>query len=91
MKPTIHPAEVLSTGVAWGVGTQRVANVVAPIVIGAVLANTNFLQAVSMITLFLVVTLLAAFFYQKQKGMCLGSIKVVNPRITHSQADKTHS
>ena len=58
-------------GVAWGVMTQRVANTVAPIAIGAVLATGSFLQTVSFISIFLAATFIAALFLPETEGQIL--------------------
>lgn len=58
-------------GVAWGVMTQRVANSIAPIAIGAVLAGGSFLQTVSFISLFLAITFIAALFLKETEGEVL--------------------
>lgn len=58
-------------GTAWGVTTQRVANALAPVVIGAVLANTGFLQTVSFITVFLAATFAAAALLPETEGVVL--------------------
>ncbi len=58
-------------GTAWGVTTQRVANALAPIVIGGVLASTGFLQTVSFITLFLAATFAAAMLLPETEGVVL--------------------
>ena len=58
-------------GVAWGVSAQRVANAVAPIAIGSILATSNFLQTVSFITMFLAVTFVASLFLPETEGETL--------------------
>ena len=58
-------------GVAWGVMNQRVANTIAPIVIGAVLASGSFLQTVSFISVFLAITFVAALFLPETEGEIL--------------------
>jgi len=51
--------------------TQRVANTIAPIEIGAVLAAGSFLQTVSFISIFLAATFIAAFFLPETEGQVL--------------------
>ena len=58
-------------GTAWGVSAQRVANAIAPIAIGGVLATSNFMQTVSFITLFLAVTFVASLFLPETEGEAL--------------------
>ena len=58
-------------GVAWGVINQRVANTIAPITIGAILASGSFLQTVSFILVFLGVTFVADLFLPETEGKIL--------------------
>ena len=58
-------------GVAWGVINQRVANTIAPITIGAILASGSFLQTVSFISIFLGVTFVADLFLPETEGKIL--------------------
>ncbi|MFK8051355.1 MAG: MFS transporter [Woeseiaceae bacterium] len=66
-------AEIYNTrnrgaGMAWGVTAQRVANSIAPIAIGSILATSSFLQTVSFITSFLAVTFVAGLFLPETEG-----------------------
>ena len=67
----IYETRSRGQGVAWGVMTQRVANTVAPIAIGAVLATGSFLQTVSFISIFLAATFIAALFLPETEGQIL--------------------
>ncbi len=59
------------SGVAWGVSMQRVANALAPMVIGAMLASSNFLQTVTFISAFLAITFVTALFLPETEGETL--------------------
>lgn len=65
----IYDTRNRGAGTAWGVSAQRVANSIAPIVIGGVLATTNFLQTVSFITLFLAITFVTTLFLPETEGI----------------------
>jgi len=52
----IYDTKTRGAGAAWGVSAQRVANAVAPVVIGSMLATSNFMQTVTFISMFLAVT-----------------------------------
>lgn len=67
----IYATRTRGQGVAWGVMTQRVANSIAPIAIGAVLAGGTFLQTVSFISIFLAITFVAALFLKETEGEIL--------------------
>ncbi len=67
----IYDTRNRGAGTAWGVSAQRVANAIAPIAIGGVLATSNFLQTVSFITLFLAVTFIASLFLPETEGEAL--------------------
>jgi len=67
----IYATEIRATGVAWGVSMQRVANALAPVVIGAMLATTTFLQTVMFISAFLVITFVTALFLPETEGKVL--------------------
>ncbi|MDJ0653853.1 MAG: MFS transporter [Xanthomonadales bacterium] len=67
----IYETRHRGAGVAWGISAQRVANAVAPIAIGAILASASFLQTVSFITLFLAVTFVASLFLPETEGKAL--------------------
>ncbi|MFK8016957.1 MAG: MFS transporter [Gammaproteobacteria bacterium] len=58
-------------GTAWGVSAQRVANAIAPVAIGAILAKSDFLQTVTFISLFLAITFVAATFLPETEGKTL--------------------
>lgn len=67
----IYATRTRGQGVAWGVMTQRIANSVAPIAIGGVLATSTFLQTVSFISLFLALTFCAALLLPETEGQIL--------------------
>ena len=67
----IYATRTRAQGVAWGIMIQRVANAVAPIAIGAVLAGGSFLLTVSFISLFLAGTFVAALFLPETEGEIL--------------------
>lgn len=67
----IYDTNTRGAGAAWGVSAQRVANALAPVVIGAMLVTTTFLQTVSFITLFLAVTFFAALLLPETEGQTL--------------------
>lgn len=67
----IYETRVRGAGVAWGVSMQRVANAVAPVVIGAMLITSSFIQIVSFISLFLAATFVTALFLPETEGKIL--------------------
>ena len=67
----IYDTRNRGAGTAWGVSAQRVANSIAPIAIGTVLATSSFLQTVSFISLFLAVTFIAALLLPETEGHAL--------------------
>lgn len=67
----IYDTNTRGAGAAWGVSAQRVANAVAPVVIGAMLVNSTFMQTVTFISLFLAVTFVAATFLPETEGEAL--------------------
>ena len=67
----IYATRVRGAGVAWGVSMQRVANALAPMVIGAMLATSSFLQIVSFISAFLAATFVTALFLPETEGEVL--------------------
>ncbi|MCL6633136.1 MAG: MFS transporter [Alicyclobacillus herbarius] len=68
----LYPTEVRGVGYSVGATAQRVANAIAPMVIGAMLArNSSFAGTVSFITAFLVVTVIATFFLKETEGEIL--------------------
>lgn len=67
----IYTTNLRSAGVAWGVSMQRVANAVAPVVIGAMLATSSFLQTVTFISSFLAVTFFTVMFLPETEGEIL--------------------
>ena len=67
----IYDTRMRGAGVAWGVSMQRVANAVAPVAIGAMLATSSFLQTVTFITAFLAVTFFTAIFLPETEGKIL--------------------
>lgn len=67
----IYATRVRGAGVAWGVSMQRVANALAPMVIGAMLATSSFIQIVSFISAFLAATFVTALFLPETEGEVL--------------------
>lgn len=67
----IYSTENRGPGTAWGVMLQRVANTIAPIAIGLVLAATGFMPTVLFISAFLVATVLAAMLLPETEGVRL--------------------
>lgn len=67
----IYTTDTRSAGFAWGVSMQRIANTLAPIIIGAMLATTSFLQTVAFISAFLAVSFFAAIFLPETEGKTL--------------------
>ncbi|MEO0996367.1 MAG: MFS transporter, partial [Pseudomonadota bacterium] len=67
----IYATNTRGAGTAWGISAQRVANAAAPIVIGAMLAATGFLQTVAFISVFLAVTFVAATLLPETEGRAL--------------------
>jgi putative MFS transporter len=67
----IYITQIRGAGVAWGVSMQRVANALAPVVIGAMLATSSFLQIVSFISAFLAATFVTAIFLPETEGEIL--------------------
>ena len=58
-------------GTAWGITSQRIANSIAPIAIGAMLASSTFLTTVVFISCFLAVTFIAALLLPETEGKAL--------------------
>lgn len=67
----IYNTSARGHGVAWGISAQRIANSVAPIAIGAMLASTSFLQTVMFISMFFGVTFISALFLPETEGQVL--------------------
>ncbi|WAH39729.1 MFS transporter [Alicyclobacillus fastidiosus] len=68
----LYPTEVRGVGYSVGATSQRVANAIAPMVIGAMLThNSSFTGTVSFITAFLVATVIATFFLKETEGEIL--------------------
>ncbi len=68
----LYPTEVRGVSYSLGTTAQRVANAIAPSVIGAMLAsNTSFLTTVSFISCFLVITFIATLFLKEMEGQIL--------------------
>lgn len=67
----IYSTRQRGAGVAWGVMTQRVANTIAPVVIGSVIARGNFLQTVSFISAFLLITFVLSLLIPETEGKAL--------------------
>lgn len=68
----VYDTQARGPGVAWGVTAQRVANSIAPIAIGAMLASRSFLETVVFISSFLAITFVAALFLPETEGKVLG-------------------
>lgn len=67
----IYSTSARGPGVSWGITAQRVANSIAPIAIGAMLASASFLQTVVFISSFLAITFVAAIFLPETEGEVL--------------------
>lgn len=67
----LYPTDTRSAGYSLGVSAQRIANAVAPIMIGAMLASASFLQTVTFISAFLAVTFVCALFLPETEGKTL--------------------
>lgn len=67
----IYDTRSRGAGVAWGISAQRIANAIAPVAIGAMLATSDFLQTVTFISAFLAVTFFAAMFLPETEGQIL--------------------
>jgi len=67
----IYDTQSRGAGTAWGVSAQRVANAIAPIVIGAMLVTSSFLQTVTFISMFLAITFFAAALLPETEGKAL--------------------
>lgn len=68
----LYPTEVRGVSYSLGSSAQRVANAIAPSVIGAMLAaNTSFMVTVSFISVFLVITFIATLFLKEMEGEIL--------------------
>lgn len=68
----IYPTDVRGVGYSVGLTVQRVANAMAPVVIGGLLANnTSFSLTVSFISAFLVGTVIFSLFLQETEGEIL--------------------
>ena len=67
----IYTTDTRGAGTAWGVSAQRVANAVAPVVIGTMLASSSFLQTVTFISSFLAITFFTVIFLPETEGKIL--------------------
>jgi putative MFS transporter len=67
----IYTTDTRGAGFAWGVSIQRVANALAPVIIGAMLVSSSFMQTVAFISAFLAVTFFAAMFLPETEGKIL--------------------
>jgi len=67
----IYTTDTRAAGFAWGTSAQRAANALAPVVIGAMLGSSSFLQTVTFISGFLAVTFFAALFLPETEGKTL--------------------
>jgi MFS transporter, putative metabolite:H+ symporter len=70
----LYPTRMRSVGYSWAVAGQRVANAIAPTIIGIFVATSaGFSPTVAFITAFLVVTLLLSFVFPETEGKELAS------------------
>ncbi|MEM8984388.1 MAG: MFS transporter [Pseudomonadota bacterium] len=67
----IYDTRARGAGTAWGVSAQRVANAIAPIAIGSMMATSDFFTTVAFISLFLAVTFVAATLLPETEGKAL--------------------
>ena len=67
----IYTTDTRGAGVAWGISAQRIANAVAPIAIGSMLATSSFLQTVTFISAFMAATFVGALFLPETEGKVL--------------------
>jgi putative MFS transporter len=68
----LYPTDVRGVGYSVGLTVQRVANALAPVAIGALLAkNTSFSFTVSFISAFLVCTVVLTGFLPETEGTVL--------------------
>ncbi len=67
----VYDTNTRAQGCSIGITSQRVANSVAPIVIGAMLSSSSFLQTVVFISSFLAITFIAALFLPETEGKVL--------------------
>jgi putative MFS transporter len=68
----LYPTEVRGVGYSLGLTVQRVANSLAPVVVGALLARrTSFALTVSFISAFLVGTVILTLFLHETEGEVL--------------------
>jgi putative MFS transporter len=67
----IYDTQSRGAGTAWGVSAQRVANAIAPVVIGAMLVTASFMQTVTFISMFLAITFFAAALLPETEGEAL--------------------
>ena len=67
----IYDTKTRGHGTALGITSQRVANSIAPIAIGAMLGSGSFLQTVVFISCFLAITFITALFLPETEGEML--------------------
>ena len=68
----LYPTSLRTVGYGWAIFAQRVANVLAPSLIGALIAyGTSFNQTTSIINAFLLVTVILAAFMPETEGEAL--------------------
>lgn len=68
----LYPTDVRGVGYSVGLTTQRIANALAPIVIGVLLArHASFSLTVSFISMFLVATVILSLFLHETEGEAL--------------------
>jgi MFS transporter, putative metabolite:H+ symporter len=65
----LYASKIRAVGYSWGILAQRVANTVAPVVVGFLLARaTSFTTTVLFINTFLVATALLALYFREMEG-----------------------
>ncbi|MGV0036687.1 MAG: MFS transporter [Candidatus Azotimanducaceae bacterium WSBS_2022_MAG_OTU7] len=67
----IYDTRARTAGTGWGVSAQRIANSVAPVVIGTMLLTSTFLQTVAFISSFLAITFFTAMLLPETEGTTL--------------------
>lgn len=66
----LYPSKVRAVGYSWGVLSQRIANTIAPVTVGFLVAQQfGFTATVLFINAFLVVTAVAALYFTETEGM----------------------
>lgn len=67
----IYDTRNRGNGTAVGVVSQRIANSIAPVVIGSILASSSFTFTVAFISLFFILTLITTLFLEETEGVSL--------------------